>query len=231
MSLVDDLNLIADFLTEDEEAFIEALTMYSLIALVDEIIFEAFPNIQEEQFIELSATIVYDDELNNITNELLTDYFADNFDDKNEAKLKLHGFRNFNMNVIVPLIHDYVKDFTENEIVEDSIAINGGRFYDESLLEVTLLLKETNVWIRTTAGEEVEVETILDSKQIFIDIKTVIETSEDPIFEGNALYMTALVLVAGTEVINYYKKDEDFVMRLVELFKQNGLTIKLNEIK
>ena len=135
------------------------------------------------------------------------------------------------MNVIVPLIHDYVKDFTENEIIEDSIAINGGRFYDESLLEVTLLLKETNVWIRTTAGEEVEVETILDSKQIFIDIKTVIETSEDPIFEGNALYMTALVLVAGTEVINYYKKDEDFVMRLIELFKQNGLTIKLNEIK
>ena len=62
MTFVDDFNLTVDFLDEQEELFIDALTVYSLIALVDEIVFGALPGIDEEQFISFSSTVVYDEE-------------------------------------------------------------------------------------------------------------------------------------------------------------------------
>lgn len=231
MTFVDDFNLTVDFLDEQEELFIDALTVYSLIALVDEIVFGALPGIDEEQFISFSSTVVYDEELNNIVKELLVDYFSNNFNEKNEARLKLHGFRNFNMYNIIPLIHDYVKDFTENEINEDSIVINGERFDDELLLEITVFFDGADIWAKLPSGEDAPIESILEEKQIFVDIEKVLDGADDPITEVNAIYLTSLALIAGTEVIHYYEKDKVFISRVQEIMKENKLSFEFKEIK
>lgn len=233
MSLVNDYDLMVEYDVAEEVAVLEALTMYSLIALVDEMIYQEFEDIKEDEFIELSAAIVYDEELNKLTNEFLTDYFADNTESKSadveELRLKLQGFRRFNMNPLIPLINDYIKDFLENEGICEEESLGECRFNDESLREITVVLKETDVFVKME-NELVSVEDILLSKQIYMDIETAVDDCEDPILEGNGLYLTALVLVSGTEKINYYQKDEKFILRLVELLAQNGLKVELNEI-
>lgn len=232
--LLNDCELIAKYDSKSEAHFIDALTMYSLTALADEVIFEMCPDIFEEDFIEISAAIVYDEELNEITNEFLTDYFKDHTIQKSEeiaeVKLKLHGFRQFNMHGLVPLLQDYAKDYLENGGAGRGAYFGEDRFLDEELKTITIEIEEFELFVKKENGEKVLVDDILMSKQIFMDIEELIETSENPMMEANALSITALVLVSGTEVLRYEAKDEAFVMRLVELFHENKLTVQLEEI-
>lgn len=233
--LLNDCELIAKYDSKSEPHFIDALTMYSLTALADEVIFGMCPDILEEDFIEISAAIVYDEELNEVTNELLNDYFNEHTVQKNkevsEVKLKLHGFRQFNMHNLVPLLEDYAREYIENRSNGEGIYLSEDRFLDQELQTITISIEGFELFVQKENGEKALIDDILMDKQIFMNLEEIIETSENPMMEANALNVTALVLVSGTEILRYEAKDEIFVMRLVELFHENKLTVQLEEIK